>query len=268
MLGMKLRAKLRAFGLLEAVIAVFLLSYAALIVLSLIQSGFIAQRRSQQMARANLVAQSVVADIRIWAEDIDNYRGDWADYKGTYSPPGFPDYNVTIKVVEDGRPIYSPCSELESQWEGTERGSRKMPNAIVPVEVKVAWSDDLRDQLTVLTYIGEPRRDTAGINFHVTGPSNPTLAMNQTSRYTVRATDAAGRGLDNLLFLWVPDVRYVTPTARALRDGREFEVIRDRVVVPPDVPPPAPPRRSPVTCYTYYAGEYLNANIKGLELSL
>lgn len=260
------RRKRGAFSLLEAVIAIFLLSYAALSVLSLTQSGFVAQKRNQEIAKANLVAQSVVSDIRLWARDINNYQGNWATYNRTYSPTGFPEYEVTVRSLAAGRPIDSPCAELESQWAPTTRGKRTMPSAIVPVELKITWSDKAEDSLTVLTYVGEPRRDTVGMTFDIVGPSNSSVSMNQETDYSVSAKDANGRPFPNLMFLWVPDIRYVTVTQDATRDGRYFELLRDRVVVPPDVPPPTPPDVSPVTCYARYAGEYLDANAPGIQL--
>lgn len=255
-----------AFSLLEAVIAVFLLSYAALSVLSLTQSGFVAQKRSQEIARANLVAQSVIADMRLWASDIANYQSSWTPYNRTFSPPDFPGYQVTVRARAAGRPIDSPCAELESQWEPTTRGKRTMPNAIVPVELKIAWSERELDSLTVLTYVGEPRRDVSAIVFDIAGPSNSSVAMNGKSSYTVSARDGSGRPLSNLMFLWLPDIRYVSPTENASRDGRRFELVRDQTVTPPDVPPPVPPDVSPVTCYARYAGIYLDANPPGIQL--
>ncbi len=263
---MSLRRKNGAFSLVESVIAIFILGYAALSVLSLTQSGFVAQKRNQEIAKANLVAQSVIADLRIWGENIANYKSNWGAYNTTITPVGFPEYRVTLRSRAQGREIYSPCAELESQWELTKRGWREMPNAIVPVEIKVTWSEDPRDKLVILTYVGEPRRDIAGITYEITGPSPASLVMNQEAEYRVSAKDSAGRGLDNLLFFWVPDIRYLSTTEKALRDGRYFQVVRDRIVKPPDVAPPVPPGVSPVTCYARYAGKYLDANPPGIQL--
>ena len=256
----------RGLSLVEAVIALFLLSFCALSVLSLTQTGFRAQKRNQEIARANLVIQSVIADVRLWAEDINNFHSDWSTYNGTFSPAGFPGYQVTVRSEAAGRPIDSPCAELESQWEPTNRGRRVMPRAVVPVELKVFWSDDPRDSMTVLTYVGEPIRDVSAISFEVNGPSRLSVGMGQGSDYRVSARDGAGRPLDNLMFQWVPDVRYVSITDDATRDGRYFEVIRDQIVTLPDVPAPKPPAVSPVTCYARYRGSYLKAPVPGLEL--
>lgn len=258
--------KKKAFSLLEVVIALFLLSFAALSVLQLTQTGFVAQKRNQEIARGNLVIQSVIADMRIWASDINNYRSGWTPYNRTFSPAGFPGHQVRARSNPGGRAIESPCSELETQWQPTTQGSRSMPNAIVPVELTVFWSDDPRDSVSVLTYVGEPKRDITGIVFEVDGPNPLSVSQNRKSEYTVKAKDSSGRYFDNLMFQWAPDLRYVSPTVEAKRDGRYFEIIRDQIVELPDVPPPRPPKVSPVACYARYAGTYLGIGAGGLEL--
>jgi hypothetical protein len=196
-----------AFSLVEAVVAIFLLSFAALSVLSLTQSGFVAQKRNQEIARANLVAQ----------------------------------------------------------WATTPRGKRTMPNAIVPVELKISWSDRELDSLTVLTYVGEPKRDVSDIKFDIVGPSRPQISMNEKTSYTVSARDGSDRPLRNLMFRWVADRRWVSITGDATRDGRKFEIIRDRVLVPPDDPPPTN-KPMTVTCYADYAGLDLSIQPRGVDL--
>lgn len=258
--------KSRAFSLVEVVIALFLLSGAALSVLSLTQTGFVAQRRNQEIARGNLVIQAVVADMRLWAQDINNFQSAWTPYNRTFTPAGFPEYQVRARSLHTGRPLDSPCAELETQWEPTTRGKRTMPNAIVPVEITVFWSNDPRDSVSVLTYVGEPRRDVSSITYEVTGPAPLSVSQDATSEYTIRARDSSGAYFDNLMFQWIPDSRYLSITQNAKRDGRYFEVVRDRVVTLPDVPPPRPPAVSPINCYAKYAGQDLIINVGGVEL--
>lgn len=256
----------KAFNLVEVIIALFLLSFAALSVLSMTQTGFVAQKRNQQIAKGNLVIQSVMADIRLWAADISHYKSNWSSYNGTFTPTGYPDYKVRVRALAAGRPIDSPCAELETQWEPTTRGKRTMPNAVIPVEVTVFWSDSPLDSVKAITYVGEPKRDITNLQFEVDGPTPKALAMNDQCDYSIKAKDQNGRYLDNLMFQWVPDIRYVSPTKNAKRDGREFEMERDQIVALPDVPAPLPPALSPVTCYARYAGAYLDASAQGVEL--
>lgn len=255
----------RAFSLIESVIALFLLSFAALSVLSMTQTGFQAQRRSQEIAKANLAAQSLIAEIRMWAEDFNNFRGAWAPYDNvTLTRPDYPEYTITVRVGEAGRPIDSPCAELESQWIPTPGGARVMPNAIKPVEITVAWSPNTLDRMTVLTYIGEPKRDTAGVLYDITGPSTLNVSQGSDTSYTIRMRDSGGIYFDNIMWQWIPDIRYFIALPDSSRDGRSFHMERLTNPGPPDVPPPTPPVPSPVTCYARYAGEYMDARPPGV----
>lgn len=254
-----------AFSLIEAVIAIFLLSFAALSVLSLTQSGFVAQKRNQEIAKANLVVGSVISEIRVWAANINNFKSSWTPYNRTFTPTGFDGYTVTVRSKASGRPIDSPCAQLESQWEPTVQGRRTMPNAIVPVELVVSWSTDPRDSVAFITYVGEPKRQTNNIVFEVKGPSRLSVGPNDTTEYQVRAREG-GHYLDNLMYQWTPDPRYVSLTSATKRDGRFIEIIRDKTVQLPDIPPPRPPALTPITCYARYAGTYLDAGAAGMEL--
>ncbi len=265
-MGVATNKRKPAFSLVEVVIALFLLSFAALSVLSMTQTGFVAQRRNQEIARANLVIQSVVGDMRLWAEDLNNFKSSWAPYNTTFSPPDYPGYQVRARALATGRPIDSPCAELETQWEPTTQGKRTMPNAIGPVEITVFWSSDPLDSVTVITYVGEPKRDITNIQFEVTGPNPGSLSVGNTSDYSIRAKDPSNRYFDNLMYQWIPDVRYLKATTDAKRDGRYFEMERLPDPPLPDLPPPAPPAKSPVTCYARYAGAYLDASAGGVEL--
>jgi hypothetical protein len=252
-------------------VALFLLSFAALSVLSMTQTGFQAQRRSQEAARANLAAQAVTADIRLWARDISNYKSAWTPYNGTISLPDFPEYTVEVRSLATGRPLFSPCSEIESQWlpaanPVTDRGARVMPNAVVPVEIEVSWSPNVLDRITVLTYIGEPKRDLGSPSFTYGGPTQQSLGVGDTTEYTIAVSDGSGFSLDNVFWMWVPDPTFLAPTADCPRDGRRFRMIRLTNPGPPDAPPPTPPARSIVTCYFKYAGQYFDAQVSGVEL--
>lgn len=260
------RKRPTAFTLLETVIALFLLSFAALSVLSMTQTGFQAQRRSQEIAKANMVAQSVIADMRIWAEDINNFKSGWAPYNTTFTPPGYPEYQVTARALSTGRPIDSPCAELETQWATETQGNRTMPNAIVPVELVIAWDTGPLNQITVLTYVGEPKRNVVGVVYEISGPSSTSVSVGSNTDYSIRMRDAGGIYFDNIMWQWVPDVRYWIADPAAQRDGRYFEMERLPDPGPPDVRPPTPPDRSPVTCYARYAGQYLDAKPDGVEM--
>ena len=139
-----------------------------------------------------------------------------------------------------------------------------MPRAVVPVEVSVSWSADPKDQVQVLSLMGEPLRDTTGAVVTVSDPTQASLAMGQSASYTASVKDSAGRPFDNLLFGWKGDSRYVS--VQGQRDGRTCHIKRDQVVVAPTLPPPTPPQAMPVNIYTRYAGNPIPMQAKGLLL--
>ncbi len=261
----RVRLNHAGFSFTEVVIAVFLLAFVALTVLSMTQTGFLAQRRNQELGEATLVAQSIIAEMRVWGSDINNYQGSWGPYNRTFTYPGTK-YEVSVRARAAGRPIASPSLEMESQWADTLRGARVLPKGVVPVELVISWSNRIKDRLKVVTYVAEPWRDVSGARFDVVGPAPPSIAMSQTSRYQVAGFDGAGRPLENLMYEWLPDSRFVSPASDGARDGRSYKMVRDKVITPPQTPPPSGGVPSPVQCYAMYAGSPVEVRVRGILL--
>ena len=257
------RMKNRGLSLTEVVISLFLLSFVALIVLSMTQTGFLHQKRNQELARASLLASKTIAEIRLWAQDIGNFQSDWSTYNTTLTYPEFPNHQVEVRALAAGRPLHSPSNELESQWESDPRGTRDLPRAVVPVEITVKWSGNDRDTFRILTYVAEPQRDVTGATYAITGPTPDSIGMNQSTKYAISVNDASGRPLQNLLFTWKADNRYFTEAPDSPRNGREFRIVRDKVVKPPTAPPPSV---SPVQCYANFGGVNIPIVPKGVRL--
>ena len=263
----------RGLSLTEVVIAIFLLAFVALSVVAIAQTGFVAQRRTQHLAKATLVAQATLAEIRVWATNYSNFRSGWSNYNRTFISPDHPEYTITIRSQASGRPIETPCSEMESQWAAplTQRGTKIMPTAIVPVEITVSWSPDPSDSFQLLSYVGEPKRPitdpATDITLQYSGPSPTTLAVGDVATYSIIARDASGQPFDNLIYSWIVDRRFVVPAPDSPRDGRSFKALRLPNPAPPAAQPPIPPALSLVECRAQYAGLDLSILPRGLELS-
>lgn len=249
----------RAFSLVEVIISIFLLGGVAMGVLSMTQTAFVAQRRSENLLQAGLLAQQTMNEVRAWAEDPDHFLGDWSSQNGRQFNSGT--YQVTITCRPEGRRLDSPCQSLEAQWEGTPQGTRSMPRAVVPLEVRVAWSPLEKDSLKLTSLIGEPQRDLTGARVVVSDPNPSAIANGDGCLYSAEVFDAAGRPFQNLLFGWSADRRYVSVLRR--RDGRQCEVVRDRTLTPL-IPPP--PSVLPVQCFASYAGVPLPVISKGVGM--
>ena len=159
-----------ALSLAEVVIAVFLLGSVALAVFSMAHMAFVAQRRNENQLAATLEAQSVMAEVRIWANQPANFLGDWSKYNSPFPAPHVPEYTAQVRCIPAGRALDSPCKGLEAQWEGTPEGVRRMPRAVVPVEVTVSWSERPSDRVSLTSYVGEPKRDISVTQVNVAGP--------------------------------------------------------------------------------------------------
>ena len=251
--------KPRALSLAEVIISVFLLSFAALAVLSMARMAFVAQRRNENLLAATLEAQAIMAEVRVWASNPDNFLGNWAKYSAPFAAPHVPEYQAQVRCLPAGRALDSPCQALENQWDGTPEGVRRMPRAVVPVQVTVAWSDRDSDKVVLTTYVGEPKRVPA--RAEVTGPNPDTLSAGGVADYSVKVFDAQNRELENLLYRWSVDARYLT--TESPRSGRTCKVKRESTVPPPI---PAAPPVLPVQCFAAYAGTPVTIIPAGIKL--
>lgn len=251
--------KRRALSLAEVIISVFLLSFAALGVLSMARMAFVAQRRNENQLAATLEAQAIMAEVRVWASNPDNFLGNWSHYSAAFPAPHVPEYKAQVRCLAAGRSLDSPCQSLEAQWDGTPEGMRRMPRAVVPVEVTVAWSDRKSDRVVLTTYVGEPKR--VPVKAEVTGPSPDSLTAGGVADYSVRVLDGQNRELQNLLYRWSVDARYLT--TESPRSGRSCKVKRESTVPPPI---PAAPAVLPVQCFASYAGTPVTIIPAGVKL--
>lgn len=251
--------KRRALSLAEVIISVFLLSFAALGVLSMARMAFVAQRRNENQLAATLEAQAIIAEVRVWASNPDNFLGNWSRYSAPFPAPHVPEYRAQVRCLAAGLWLDSPCHSLEAQWDGTPEGVRRMPRAVVPVEVSVAWSERESDRVVLTTYVGEPRRVPA--RAEVTGPNPDSLTAGAEADYSVRVFDVQNREMQNLLFRWSVDARYLT--TESPRSGRTCKVKRESTVPPPI---PAAPAVLPVQCFASYAGRPVQIVPAGVKL--
>ena len=254
----------RGLSLTEVVIALFLLSFVALSILSMFQTGFLAQKRIQKGNQANFIIQSLIAEIREWASDYDNFASAWTPYNRTYTAPGNPEFTIAIRAIRGGRPLYSPSAELEDQWVPHLRGPRIMPTAIVPVEIVVSWSPSRADRSTSTFYVGEPYRDPTGAVATIPAPNPASITVSNSAETSITVVDSSNRPFENLLFKWEFDSRYLEHSADSPRDGRILRF--NRVPNPPNPPFIDPPAVSPIQAYAKYAGGFLPVDTVGIGL--
>lgn len=186
----------RGLSLPEVVLAVGLLFAVLLVVTQLISSSLLIARSADSCARASLLAENVLADIRRWAEVATNFSSDWSAWDGrTITDPDFPGLQAHVRVEEDGRRLFAPCSTMEAQ----EADPIILSRTVVPVQVEVAWASGRSVRL--VTYLDEPGRSPASIEITRSGAADP-VAPSQTTTLTVRLLDGAGRPIPDATFDW------------------------------------------------------------------
>lgn len=132
----------RAFSLIEAILASFLLLTAVAMSVYVFDSSLQAEASNEQRTLAALVAESAMAEIRNQADrNFDQLK---VLYNGhSWTLPQFPDYPINSRIVDTE--IAVPCTELETQYSPSAvfpaPEGRYLENSVLKAEVEVTWQD-------------------------------------------------------------------------------------------------------------------------------
>ncbi|MCA9781601.1 MAG: hypothetical protein KC800_33010 [Candidatus Eremiobacteraeota bacterium] len=213
---------LRAFSLLETLIAIFLIVMALLVVTRLMHQSLQRGTAVERRLTATLFAQDKLEEIRAWALDPGNFHGDWSSWDGaTFTHPDFPDYQVRTSLSE--QPLSTPSRLLEEVYPPDRQ--RILNEACKGVTVECWWSDDQRDRIELNTLVGAPSDTFRLPNSIEITPSAQTLAKDSSASFTAKAFDSGGREIKGLTFSWfiVPKSGTGTLVGQS-RDGRTAEI--------------------------------------------
>lgn len=142
MFGSRSAAKPRAFSLVEAILASFLLLTAVIMSVSVFDSSLQAEASNEMRIVGALVAETAMAEVRQDANrDLSQVS---ALYDGkTWTYPQYPGFRVTSRVRNTELAI--PCTVLESQYNKDsafpEPTGRYLDGSTKKVEVSVTWQD-------------------------------------------------------------------------------------------------------------------------------
>ncbi|MEW6283748.1 MAG: hypothetical protein AB1758_34370 [Candidatus Eremiobacterota bacterium] len=198
----------RGATLAEAVLASFILLAGFLVLFNLFHAALRYGTWVEHQSLATLVAEKTLDELRAWSQDSSgggfNYDGSWSTYDGvTFTDPDYPEFQVTVQVQPGTRPLDVPSSTLEAPHAPD---LRRMPSAVIPVEVEVRWDPlDPTRNVRLVSYIGEPPRRFRATNPLVVTPvggvPNP-VPRDAPVGFQVRAFDAQDRELENTMFTW------------------------------------------------------------------
>ncbi len=207
----------RGFSLMETVIAIFVITFAVMIMAALFRSALDGAKRTRKIAIANVLADKRLQAIVHWAGQGNNFS-DWSSVDGASGPDSqFPDFNVRSDA--EAQVVYSPCSESETRYPASDR--RALYVSAKKVRVRVTWSptSDPRNKVDLLSLVGAPPQPLDKMAMKGTvNPLSPlsSLTLNADGR------DNANDSISDLFYFWTlsPLTGYgqITPS----RDGRKL----------------------------------------------
>ncbi len=186
-------------SLAELVLSFFLLSAGIIVVAQLFQTSLRRNADSGRAARAAMVAQSKLAEIRQWAagQSAGAYNFDnWAPYTNvTVTDPDEPVFTVTVRSQDQ------TVGSLSTQLESTQTEQRLLTRSLRKVEITVSWSGGQAYRLVSL--VGDPTRQLASpaINVQATSLANP-LAAGATADFQGQILDSNNNPIPDVGFRW------------------------------------------------------------------
>ena len=194
----------------------FLLFAGFLIIFRLFQVSMQYNSLAQKRLTASRIASQTMEDVRAWARDPKNYDNNWdstypsTPYKDTH------DSSYTVTVLQENHEALSPCTSLEQRWVASGK-EKRFTRSFRKVTVRVAWSDDDTDSISVTSLVGDPPRELLAehaleIGFP-DGLKDP-LGPDETQLLSASLKDSDGNEIPDVCFEW-----YVTPAQMGAGQG-------------------------------------------------
>lgn len=191
--------RFRGLSLAELVVSFFLLSAGIIVVAQLFHTSLRRNANAGQTARAAMVAQAKLAEIRQWAAarsggayNFDN----WGPYTNqTTTDPDEPIFTVNVRSAD------APIGSLSTTLESTQTEKVTLTRSLRKVEITVTWSGGQSYKL--VTLVGDPTRQLAAnpVQVQAAGLANP-LAAGATVDYQARLLDVNNQPVPDLGFQW------------------------------------------------------------------
>lgn len=191
----------RAFSLVETVLSIFLLLTGGLACLELVAVATRHQANSSLEIQGARVADLCLASIRRWADDPNNYYGNWDLYNddALADPTGS---GFDIHVWSSSRKsLASPGGAMES----SRSDRRLLAEVSVGVKVRVRWG---RQSLEMISNMGAPRPQPHPTNplriRRVGGPNNP-VPLSNSVQMVCALYDKDDHEIPGVAYSWVTE---------------------------------------------------------------
>ncbi len=178
----------------ETLVALFVLLSAFVIILTLFIKSTDYQVNVETKVFSVAFGETVLDDIKVWANDYNNYSGDWSTWSSV-TLPEYSGYEARVAVVQPSVP--DPCTSLE---EGK------------PVAERVIMGDSFRDVTVVVFHNGgeqfelhgrvpEPERAIQEIKIEVLA-GGTSIAPNTESTFKATMLDSNNNSVEDIVFRW------------------------------------------------------------------
>jgi len=184
----------RAYSLMEAILASFLLIGVFLLVGKMFHRGLQYSSVVNQRVTAVHIAEQQMARVRRSVEDTGDWIAPAADF------PEHGEYKVDVRF--DGVRLFSPSKKLEEAFPFSNR--RSLGESTKKVSVIVSWGRGESKRFTLTSFINQPPRRWRTKNPIVIKRDQGTspIRPGQSIRYVATGYDEDGREIKDLFFLW------------------------------------------------------------------
>lgn len=205
--------KRRGLGLIEAVVALMILSGATLSVLTLFHLGLRHQTQSSQRVLAVSLAEQRIEELRHQARTPAGFR-ELRTYSQVYTPdPARPKFRVATRVREEE--IHSPCSAFDQPDE-----PRLIDASALRLTTYVIWNEN-QSGVRLTALVTEPRLAHSNVRWNDIPAS---LARGQEVELSADLLDLSDQPIPGVKFQFWIKPRTSTATIRRRRDGRRMNV--------------------------------------------
>ena len=230
--------RVRALSILEAIISLFLLT-AAVLVLSVNFNRVIQlQRSSSQRRQATVVMRTALADLRSYRDGYATSTLSWADYWTGYPRRDVQSDGFRVQVTTAVQSLVSPCRGLELVY-GPQ--ARTLANTSLQADLLVSWSGG-GQHIDCTTLLTPPPLQVASVNLQRTDGTTP-IDKNTFASFEASAVDAQNRDIEGACIAWSidPDASAGAPGLATrdplfARNGRDAHIYN--LIYRPDSPLP------------------------------
>ncbi|MBI3929356.1 MAG: hypothetical protein HY319_27665 [Armatimonadetes bacterium] len=222
----------RGLSLVETIMATFLLVSGFVVTAVLYHTSLRYASAVERQQLALLVAENKLEEIRAWSRDVHGTGGSesfgddvsWNTYDGAVeTDPDHPEF--TVRVQANRHSLFSPSSQFEQVRFSAQEGETEtdppdfgdprkgFTNSTRRVEITVEWGPGPREEVRLISLVGDPVRDFEASEEAITigmNPSTTTLAPGEDIRLTAVAKDTSGQEIPDAVFTW-----YVEPDGAA-----------------------------------------------------